>query len=147
MIISKRANSLCHRNYHLQWNKNSRNSLKPWQNEKYNISENFRGEEQNFPGWGTGMKPEPPKAARATFLARILGNFVPHRENFRKYYSHDSNSHSLQLDNCHLKAITVHFTYQNCLKIVVSHLIFSWNTHISEKWECKMRAWSIDQWS
>ena len=28
---------------------------------KYNISENFRGEEQNFPGWGPGMKPEPPK--------------------------------------------------------------------------------------
>ena len=39
---------------------------------KYNISENFRGEERNFPGWGPEMKPSPPKAARATFLARIL---------------------------------------------------------------------------
>ena len=112
---------------------------------KYNISENFRGEERNFPGWGTGMKPEPPKAARATFLARILGNFVPHRENFRKYYSHDSNS--FQLDNYHLKAITVHFKSVNCLKIVELCLIFSWNTHTSKKWECQMRAWSIDQWS
>ena len=115
--------------------------------EKYNISENFRGEEQNFPGWGTGMKPEPPKAARATFLARILGNFVPHRENFRKYYSHDSHSHSIQLDNCDLKVTTIHFKSVNCLKIVVSHPIFSWNTDISKKLQRQMRAWSIDQWS
>ena len=78
---------------------------------KYNISENFRGEEQNFPGGG-------PKA-------RILGNFVPHRENFRKYYSHDSDSQSFQLDKCHLQAIKVYFKCLNCLKIVVSHLIFS----------------------
>ena len=56
------------------------------------------------------MKPERPKAARATFLARILGNFVPHRENFRKYYSHDSDSQSFQLDDCHLQAFTVHST-------------------------------------
>ena len=101
-------------------------------NHENRISENFLGEEWNFPGWGTGMKPERPKAARATFLARILGNFVPHRENFQKYYSHDSNS--FQLDNYHLKAITVHFKSVNCLKIVESCLIFSWNTHTSKKW-------------
>ena len=59
---------------------------------------------------------------RATFLARILGNFVPHRENFRKYYSHDSNSHSFQLDNCHLKAITVHFIYQNSTQYLSQYL-------------------------
>ena len=38
------------------------------------------------------MKPEPPKAARDTFLARIVGNSVPPRENFRKHYSQDSYS-------------------------------------------------------
>ena len=41
-------------------------------NHENSISENFLGEEQNFPGFGPS--------------ALILGNFVPHLENFRKYY-------------------------------------------------------------
>ena len=38
------------------------------------------------------MNPSPPSAARATFLSLIVGNSVPHRENFRKHYSQDSYS-------------------------------------------------------
>ena len=55
-------------------------------NHENSISENFLGEERNFPGFGPGMLPSPPSAARASFLSLILGNFVPHLENFRKYY-------------------------------------------------------------
>ena len=47
-------------------------------NHENSISENFLGEEQNFPGFGPS--------------ALILGNFVPHLENFRKYYIFAKNN-------------------------------------------------------
>ena len=55
-------------------------------NPENSVSENFLGEERNFPRFGPGMNPSPPSAARATFLALIVGNSVPPLENFRKHY-------------------------------------------------------------
>ena len=58
-------------------------------NHENSVSENFLGEERNFPRFGPGIDPSPPSAARATFLALIVGNAVPPLENFRKHYSQD----------------------------------------------------------
>ena len=61
-------------------------------NPENSVSENFLGEERNFPRFGPGMNPSPPSAARATFLALIVGNSVPPLVNFRKHYIQGQNS-------------------------------------------------------
>ena len=63
-------------------------------NPENSVSENFLGEERNFPRFGPGMNPSPPSAARATFLALIVGNSVPPLENFRKHYNLTSVSYN-----------------------------------------------------